>query len=57
MSTYRITSEVDYIVEAENIQEALLLIRDHTEFPIIGANTGTYCENDRIIRHKKVRKK
>ena len=57
MSAYRITSEVDYIVEAENLQEALLLIRDHTEFPIIGANAGTYCENDRIIRHKKVRKK
>ena len=55
MTTYRITKEVDYIVEAESENEAMRIIDQDTEHPIIGANSETYCEADRIVRYESVK--
>ena len=44
-------------MEAESLDEALKKIEQDTEFPIIGANSGTYCESDRIVRYELARVK
>lgn len=57
MPTYKITKEVDYVVEAESEKEALRIIDEDTEHPVIMANAGTYCDADRIVRYESIRAK
>lgn len=48
MREYRVTVEVDYVVKAESLSEAIDYVTNNTEHPLIGAERG-YCDDVRVI--------
>ena len=48
MNNYKITVEVDYVVSAESLSEAMLQVEKSTEHPFIGHTFGRY-DAERII--------
>ena len=48
MKTYRVTLEVDYLVEANSLEEAQSIVLNDTEHPLIGGYPNSYCEDTRI---------
>jgi hypothetical protein len=49
MNSYRVTLEVDYIIKASSLSEAMRLVNEDSEHPLVGGNEIGYCENTRII--------
>lgn len=49
MSSYRVTIEVDYIVKASSLSEAMKLVEEDSEHPLVGGSEVGYCEDMRVI--------
>ena len=49
MREYRVTVEVDYVVKAESLSEAIDYVTHNTEHPLIGAEVG-YCLQDIVVK-------
>lgn len=49
MKSYKVTVEVDYIIKASSLSEALSLVEEDSEHPLIGGNEIGYCSDVRVI--------
>lgn len=49
MNSYRVTIEVDYIVKASSLSEAMKLVEEDSEHPLVGGSEIGYCEGMRVI--------
>jgi hypothetical protein len=48
MNTYRVVLEVDYLVEANSLDEAQDIVLNDSEHPLVGGYPNSYCEDTRI---------
>ena len=48
MREYRVVVEVDYVVKAESLSEAMTYVSNNAEYPLLGHENG-YCVADRIV--------
>ena len=48
MKTYKVTLEVDYVIKAGSLSEAMQIALEDTEHPLVGAERG-YCDDVRAI--------
>jgi len=46
---YKVTLEVDYIVKATSLSEAMKLVEKDSEHPLIGGSEVGYCDQVRVI--------
>jgi hypothetical protein len=49
MRTYKVTVEVDYIVKATSLSEAMKLVGEDSEHPLVGGVELGYCDQVRVI--------
>ena len=49
MGTYKVTVEVDYIVKATSLSEAMKLVEEDSEHPLVGGAELGYCDQVRVI--------
>ena len=49
MRTYKVTIEVDYIVKATSLNEAMKLVEEDSEHPLVGGTEIGYCNSVRVI--------
>jgi hypothetical protein len=49
MNQYRVTVEVDYIVSASSMSEAMDIVDKHSEHPLVGQGTDSWCDDIRVI--------
>jgi hypothetical protein len=49
MNQYKVTLEVDYIIKAESLSEAMEIAREHSEHPLVGQSEIGYCDDTRVI--------
>jgi hypothetical protein len=49
MNSYRVTLEVDYVVKASSLSEAMQLVNDDTEHPLVGGSEIGYCDTTRVV--------
>jgi hypothetical protein len=49
MKTYKVTLEVDYVVKATSLSEAMKLVEQDSEHPLVGGSEIGYCDNIRVI--------
>ena len=49
MRSYKVTLEVDYIVKASSLAEAMKLVQEDSEHPLVGGNEIGYCQDVRVI--------
>lgn len=49
MNQYKVTAEVDYIVKASSMSEAMNIVNEHSEHPLIGQDTDSWCDDVRVI--------
>ena len=48
MKTYRVVLEVDYLIEANSLEEAQDIALNDSEHPLVGGYPNSYCEDTRI---------
>lgn len=48
LKTYRVTLEVDYLIEAESLEKAQDIALNDSEHPLVGGYPASYCEDTRI---------
>ena len=53
MTKYTVTVEVDYVVEATSLQEAMDLVSENSEHPLVGGGENSYCDDVRVIGGRK----
>ena len=49
MRSYKVTLEVDYIVKASSLAEAMELVQEDSEHPLVGGAELGYCHDVRVI--------
>jgi hypothetical protein len=49
MSQYKVTAEVDYIVTAMSMSEAMTIVEQHSEHPLVGQGADSWCDDVRVI--------
>jgi hypothetical protein len=49
MNSYKVTVEVDYIIKASSLSEAMKLVEEGSEHPLVGGSEIGYCESVRVI--------
>ena len=49
MRTYKVTIEVDYIIKATSLSEAMKLVEEDSEHPLVGGAELGYCDQVRVI--------
>jgi len=49
MRSYRVTVEVDYVVKALSLQEAMDSVSERSEHPLIGGSEIGYFDDERLI--------
>lgn len=49
MPKYKITMEVDYVVDADSLKQAMNLVDTNTEHPFIPFDPDNYCDDTRVI--------
>lgn len=49
MREYRVTLEVDYIVRATSLSDAMKLVDKDSEHPLVGGSEIGYCDQVRVI--------
>ena len=49
MNSYKVTLEVDYIIKATSLSEAMKIVNEDSEHPLVGGNEIGYCEDTRVI--------
>jgi hypothetical protein len=49
MRSYKVTIEVDYIVKATSLSEAMKLVEEDSEHPLVGRAELGYCDQVRAI--------
>jgi hypothetical protein len=49
MNNYRVTLEVDYVIKATSLSEAMKIANEDTEHPLIGGVALGYCDSTRVI--------
>jgi hypothetical protein len=49
MRNYRVTIEVDYVVKATSLAEAMQLVSESSEHPLVGGSELGYCDDVRVI--------
>lgn len=48
MKNYRVTLEVDYLIEADSLEEAMNKALNDSEHPLLGGYPNSYCEDTRV---------
>lgn len=48
MKTYRVTLEVDYLIDAESLDQAKDIALNDSEHPLVGGYPTSYCDDTRI---------
>jgi len=49
MRNYKVTTEVDYIIKASSLSEAMKLVEEDSEHPLVGGSEVGYCDDVRVI--------
>jgi hypothetical protein len=49
MKSYKVTLEVDYIVKASSLNEAMSIVEEDSEHPLVGGFEIGYCDDVRIV--------
>jgi hypothetical protein len=49
MRNYRVTVEVDYVVKAASLSEAMQTVSESSEHPLVGGSEIGYCDDVRVI--------
>ncbi len=49
MRNYRVTVEVDYVIKAVSLSEALQFVSESSEHPLVGGSELGYCDDVRVI--------
>ena len=49
MNQYRVTIEVDYVVTAPSMSEAMAIVDQHSEHPLVGQGADSWCDDVRVI--------
>jgi hypothetical protein len=49
MKTYKVTLEVDYIIKATSLSEAMSIGLEDSEHPLVGGAEIGYCNDTRVI--------
>jgi hypothetical protein len=49
MRNYRVTVEVDYVIKAVSLSEALHFVSESSEHPLVGGSELGYCDDVRVI--------
>lgn len=49
MRTYKVTLEVDYVIKASSLAEAMKLALEDSEHPLVGGTETGYCDDVRAI--------
>lgn len=49
VNQYRVTVEVDYIVTAPSMSEAMAIVDQHSEHPLVGQGADSWCDDIRVI--------
>ena len=54
MNSYSVTVEVDYVIQATSLSEALAIASEHSEHPLVDlkGSEGSYCDDVRVIGGK-----
>lgn len=52
MAKYVVVVEVDYVVEAISLSEAMNYVSENSEHPLVGGNDVGYCDDVRVIGGK-----
>jgi vacuolar-type H+-ATPase subunit B/Vma2 len=47
--TYKVTLEVDYIIKASSLNEAMKLAIEDSEHPLVGGTETGYCDAVRAV--------
>lgn len=48
MSIYKVTLEVDYLIEADSLEQAKQIALEDSEHPLVGGYPHSYCEDTRL---------
>jgi len=49
MREYKVTLEVDYVIKAESLAEAMKIAGEQSEHPLVGGFDVGYCDDTRVI--------
>jgi hypothetical protein len=49
MRTYKVTLEVDYVIKANSLNEAMRTAEEDSEHPLIGGMEVGYCDDVRPV--------
>jgi hypothetical protein len=49
VNQYRVTIEVDYVVTAPSMSEAMAIVDQHSEHPLVGQSADSWCDDVRVI--------
>jgi hypothetical protein len=49
MRTYKVTLEVDYVIKASSLEEAMRLAEESSEHPLVGGSEVGYCDDVRPV--------
>lgn len=49
MKSYKVTVEVDYVIKATSLSEAMELVSNDSEHPLVGGAEIGYCDDVRVI--------
>jgi uncharacterized protein with PIN domain len=49
VNQYRVTVEVDYIVSASSMSEAMTIVDQHSEHPLVGQGADSWCDDIQVI--------
>ena len=49
MREYKVTLEVDYIIKATSLSEAMKIVDEDSEHPLVGGSEIGYCQQVRVI--------
>ncbi len=55
MENYKVIVEVEYLVRAASMNEAIEKITNDTEFPVIGGGEDTYAVSDTVTAVTKIK--
>ena len=49
MNQYKVTIEVDYVVTAPSMSEAMAIVDQHSEHPLVGQGADSWFDDVRVI--------
>jgi hypothetical protein len=49
MREYKVTLEVDYVIKATSLSEAMKVVEEDSEHPLVGGSEVGYCHQVRVV--------